>query len=526
MNALMKDQRRASVRLSLVLAVVVGVVLAAAYFAGATHASAPNSGLKAAGGSTQQWAFGGNASASYACSNCLGSNISGAQLSFKYYIEWVVIFTQTNVSSSQTQIESQAALNATASLSFSGCVQNGSTCNQESASASLSGKETATGFTNITTATVNEISPTPGSIPALAITDASSNEAFNFSGSYSISVPGHSGSVSFDLGASETSGVSFGTPLGLVPVTPSPGEIWNSSAPFTAHGSWTSGYSISASGSAGGATESNWTKGTVSPSGTLTVNGTDLGAFTLWDNYTNPHSSVTAQEILLDFGNGTFAATDGYILIPFGIYGGVYAGLFGAAVSHAAPRPVTGAHPAASISTPPSGESAYYQKGVGFIGAAAAGNGTLPIGSGKGQSVAITAGPEPLSVAQQQYGAITSSSSSTSGFPWGYVIAGVVVVVVAVSLIILLSRRSRRRRAAAMVPPVAGAPTYAAPSGPGGPGGPTMTPAATATQPPAFPAPPTAPVAPAAPVCSTCGQPGTFISQYNRYYCYTDKRYL
>jgi sporulation protein YlmC with PRC-barrel domain len=28
------------------------------------------------------------------------------------------------------------------------------------------------------------------------------------------------------------------------------------------------------------------------------------------------------------------------------------------------------------------------------------------------------------------------------------------------------------------------------------------------------------------PTCPQCGKPGTYISQYQRWYCYTDKRYL
>jgi hypothetical protein len=51
--------------------------------------------------------------------------------------------------------------------------------------------------------------------------------------------------------------------------------------------------------------------------------------------------------------------------------------------------------------------------------------------------------------------------------------------------------------------------------------------------PPPQMAPPPAPMPlpaqaapPAAPVCPTCGQPGTYVAQYGRYYCYTDKAYL
>jgi hypothetical protein len=35
-----------------------------------------------------------------------------------------------------------------------------------------------------------------------------------------------------------------------------------------------------------------------------------------------------------------------------------------------------------------------------------------------------------------------------------------------------------------------------------------------------------APVAPAAVNCPTCGKPATWVAQYNRYYCYTDQKYV
>jgi hypothetical protein len=42
---------------------------------------------------------------------------------------------------------------------------------------------------------------------------------------------------------------------------------------------------------------------------------------------------------------------------------------------------------------------------------------------------------------------------------------------------------------------------------------------------------PMAPMAPAAPapgvvICPTCGKPATYVPQYNRYYCYTDQKYV
>jgi hypothetical protein len=48
-------------------------------------------------------------------------------------------------------------------------------------------------------------------------------------------------------------------------------------------------------------------------------------------------------------------------------------------------------------------------------------------------------------------------------------------------------------------------------------------------QQPMQPMQPMAPMAPAAPgvvICPTCGKPATYVPQYNRYYCYTDQKYV
>ncbi len=65
--------------------------------------------------------------------------------------------------------------------------------------------------------------------------------------------------------------------------------------------------------------------------------------------------------------------------------------------------------------------------------------------------------------------------------------------------------------------PPQGQPMYQAPPPGYAPPPPQMAP-------PPAPMPP--PQAPAAPICPTCGQPGVYVAQYGRYYCYTDKQYL
>jgi uncharacterized protein DUF973 len=62
---------------------------------------------------------------------------------------------------------------------------------------------------------------------------------------------------------------------------------------------------------------------------------------------------------------------------------------------------------------------------------------------------------------------------------------------------------------------------YAAPGM--APGYPMGTPPMAA---PTFQTPPPAAPAAAAPTCPKCGQPGTWVAQYSRWYCYTDQQYL
>jgi hypothetical protein len=510
MKSPVEASKRTSVaRIGLAVAVVLAVVLAMAYLVAPTHAASGSGPIGVASGSSQQWAFGGTASASYSCTSAsCGANSTISSVTLRYYVEWVVIYTATNISSTQTEFEVQAALNASVSAS----VVEGSL----SASASLSGKETESGFTNVTSAGSVDLTSGPGSpanVSALAIQNANSNAAFNISGSFSetngsVSV----GSFSFDFGGSEASSVSFSSPLGLVPVNPAPNDNWTASAPYSATASGSVGYSISASYDGQSETENNWTGLSVSPSGTLFVNGTDLGAVTLYDNYTSPPTTVTAQAILLSFSNGEFGASDGFLMLPDGLYGGLD-GIGGLGL-------IAGQHPAQSDLVS-SSESAYYQTGVGFIGSGASESGSSLGLTGTGSQFSVTASPEPVSVAQAQYSSITSGSGASSSFPWIWAVLGVVVVIVVI-VALLFVRRSRRRPTAAApaAPAAAPAEMSAAPTGPEG------APAAMAPAPMAAAAPTGAAAAVDAPVCPTCGQQSTYIAQYGRYYCYTDKQYL
>jgi hypothetical protein len=435
----------------------VGIGLAVAFgVSGALLAlpSATAAPVVPASGATQQWAFGGSAGASFSCSgSACGADSTITHLSIFYYVAWVVIYTATNISSTQTQFEVQAAANASVTVSFAGCEATGSgPCAQESANASFAGREVATGFTNVSNAGSVDLSAgtgSPGSVGAYAVMNAQSNAQFNFSGAATITNGTGTDSINADLGGNAATTVTFSSPLGIVPLSPQPGQSWTSSAPYSATGTYTSGYSISGNVGSRSESENHWSTLSVTPSGTLDVNGSDLGTATLYDNYTSPPSTTDVQIIALSFSNGEFAGTDGWLLLPSGLYGGA-TGALSSGVG------LLGTEPSDSSAVGGS-ESAYFQAGSGFVGVQEAANASsLGLGS-TGPKLNLQAGPEPVSVAQQQYSGITSSGSASTSFPWIWAVVGVVVVVVVVivaSVALVMARRSRRPPM--MAPPAAG----------------------------------------------------------------------
>ena len=438
---------------SLVLAVgmLLAVLLSGAF--AAVPAASAGSPLTLAGGSSQQWAFGGNASADYSCSNTgCGAGSGITSLSIQYYVGWVVIYTATNISATQTEFEVQAAINASVVVSIAGCLNTTTPCSTISASAHLSGRETSAGFSNVTNAGSVNITAGAGSgmnVAALALMNAESQAAFNFSGAFTESITNASGTfngnVNFDLGGNETSTVNFPTPIGVVPLNPQAGQSWTSNASYSATGAYTSGYSLSENYNGHSYNSGDWAAVSVDPSGTLWVNGSDLGSYTLTDGYTTPPTSVTAQIIVLTFGNGEFTGSNGWLMLPSGLYGGALGGLGGLSL-------IAGDHPAQAATG--GTESVYYTQASGFVGVDEAGN-TSSLGLSTGPQVNLKAGPEPVTVAQQQYSSITSSSGGgTSAFPTTILILAVVVVVVVVVGVLVMVRRPGRRPPTTDSPPM------------------------------------------------------------------------
>jgi hypothetical protein len=463
----------ATAALSSALAVVALFAVLGAAGAAVPSASMGSHSVALIASNSTSWAYGGTASGSFACSSssCLGFNLSSNttsfNLSWKYYLEWVVLYNATNVSTTQRSILTEAAINVSASYAFSECtvLAPSTPCSTTSVAVDLAGRAIAHGATNLTNGTVNVTSgpDSPGTLAALAVTNASAAESANISGSLTLHSSNITGVGTFVVGGSARSSVAFGTPLGIVPYAPHPGDAWTSSAAYSASGNFVRGYSytLSASGYPP-VSRSNWTHLAVAPSGTLTVDGVDLGAATLWDNFTSPHGSVATDRIHLDFPDDPIAGTDGWMFAPAGLSGGLASGLGG------------GANASANNSS----EDLYFAPGQGFVGERLSGNTSNVSLAPGGPNVTVTAGPEPFGVAQAQYAAITANPPA-AGFPIVLLaVLGGIAVVAGVGFV--MARRHAARR-----PPAPPQPSVA-----GGSASPSV---------PSEAAPPTPPMPPAAP---------------------------
>ena len=137
----------ASIAVALIM--LLGGAVSASHLTSRVAPTGPAATVTPALGTPEKWAFGGSASVSFSCSKdkCLGENLTNMTFSFSlhYFIEWVVIYTETNISSTQSQIEGQTALNISVSYAFSECTNatSGPCTNNTSYAITLGGKETS-----------------------------------------------------------------------------------------------------------------------------------------------------------------------------------------------------------------------------------------------------------------------------------------------------------------------------------------------------------------------------------------------
>ncbi len=230
------------------------------------------------------------------------------------FFGWQVIYTATNTSAGTVELEAQRTMAADLFAQYNGARASGNL--------SIQGHESETGFANLSaTAQVYE-NGTP--VSAVGIDNASARGASNLTESYSLTYLGKTASGHLDARGSSQSAVSFSPSFGLVPWNLTTGATWNSTAAYTASGTWSLAYQWSNSGLFGvNSSGSGNPNGSVTGTGTVTLIGTDLGTVTLANGRTVP---VIAIQI-----TGPFDDVDGFILVPhgfeiFGAGGHVFAG--------------------------------------------------------------------------------------------------------------------------------------------------------------------------------------------------------
>ncbi|MCI4336016.1 MAG: hypothetical protein L3K17_02300 [Thermoplasmata archaeon] len=403
------------------------------------------------------------------------------QYTISAYYGWQVILSQTNVSSTVSEVE----INRTVGLTFyaSYCRPD---CSAPYAVENVTVLyfETGAGFANLTSASDVYVGGSP--VAATGILNESAESHSTYTDLTSADVHGllPSKMYSWDFAAQSNGSVAIGfsPALGLYPNSLSNGTTWNSTAAYSATGGWADNWTYAASPLTGVPVSHGLSSsGAVERNGTLELFGSDLGDVTL-----STGAVVQALSIAVV---GPFLVREGFLVLPTD----------------------SDALPSTSISSP-TGSSAGVENygnlslagnaidvrnvGVGHAGflassaqfdsvssapAAAAGTTSALQPSVNGPAdgpgtVSVQAEPETVPQAQSGAACLTSgtcplgSAASASGLR-GLGIALVAVVVVSVLALALFVERRRREPASprpnAQLYPVAPAPAKSAPV-PGG----------------------------------------------------------
>lgn len=288
----------------------VGAALLVLLVVPALAAPASASLTPAAGSDTQQWAYGAQKWVN------VSENFGNATYTAHAFFGWQVVVTATNTSSTTVALEAQRTLLGSyyAQLCAPACAGT----NSSHGNLSVVGWEKDAGFANLTTSA--SVFVNGSAVAAIGLTNASAQASGNITEllSLTLATPAFSGSSSSALyvsGAAHSS-VGFTPSLGLVPQSVSAGMMWNSSAPFSAAGGWSINALWTKTTFAGATTSGTFAPtGSVSGSGTLDLQGADLGTVTL-------KNGATVPVIALQW-SGPFDDEDGVILIPhdFDLFG-------------------------------------------------------------------------------------------------------------------------------------------------------------------------------------------------------------
>ncbi|HEV8049741.1 MAG TPA: hypothetical protein VGP88_04015, partial [Thermoplasmata archaeon] len=280
--------------------VLVIPVLAATAGAAPVAAAGPTTAATLNASASQQWAYGGQKWVN------VSLQVGNATYQSHAFFGWQVIYTATNTSNSTVELEAQRTMAADLFAQFNGSHVSGNL--------SVRGVESETGFANLSTTAQVDENGTPTS--AIGLTNASTEASANLTESYSLSAGSHSASGHLNVQGSSMSAVSFAPSFGLVPWNVAPNVTWNSSAMYTASGSWSIAYQWANAGIFGtSANGSGNPSGSVTGTGTVSLTGADLGTVTLANGRTVPVIALAVT--------GPFDDVDGFILVPhsFEIFG-------------------------------------------------------------------------------------------------------------------------------------------------------------------------------------------------------------
>ncbi len=296
MNRIGGTKRRA-VWVGATLLVALAVVPAFVGTAGATAAPGVTPAVSAA------WAYGGQ--------NWSGGHLStdNVTLTWNATVGEVVIFNETNTSSTTTELELQRTIMV--ALTISGSAGN------VSASYSLRALEKDAAYANVTNTSTVYVEGSP--VAALGLLNASVVANDSIAESLSVSVANLSESAAFNASALAKGSVSFSPSLGLVPLNLTGVSAWNSSAVATPNVSWAGGYAWMTH-----AINGTVNNGSQTFKGNLTATGTvDLNGYLVVAGLPSFHDHRARIGVLLAV-TGPFDLYDGFLFLPhaFDFFGG------------------------------------------------------------------------------------------------------------------------------------------------------------------------------------------------------------
>jgi hypothetical protein len=415
-------------------------------------------------GSTS-WAYGG----SWSCQNlgCLGENttLTGSNFTMSYhvhiYLAYEAIYSALNTSTG-VSLEMYSSFVAVVFISLSVTSTQGAYSGASvNANLSAMGYAVSMGYANVTTGTVNDNGT---NVPATALLNAASNQAVNYTMSFSTSISGvpnenFAANGFASVGLSEQSSVTFSPALGLFPTSPTTGEVWTSNSSFAGSGSYSGAdhyfleFPASFAGDANTSCPAQDVSGpncveygghsanaAVTASGFLALIGTDLGPVSV----VLPSGQSITVDLITIGTTGPWGFTGGIILVPeTGITG---SGPGGIPISSpigilSTPRPA--ATPA--VATASGTEKMDYNPNdpthVGIVDATSGSLGSATLGAApQTVSTAETTAQGNLQLLNQG----SSSSGGSGALVLIILIAVVVAVVVAVAVVVVVSRRRKR----------------------------------------------------------------------------------